>query len=61
MHSTGIPSNAEMTFKHLPDILAKEYTLERAIKEKNLIKKYLSHAIIGWGHFGHTSSYHNSK
>ena len=61
VHSTGIPSNAELTFKHLPDILAKEYTLERAIKEKKLIQKYLSHAIIGWGHFGRTSSYHNSK
>ena len=61
VHSTGIPVNSEKCFKNLPDILSKEYTSERAVKEKNLIQKYLSMAIIGWGHFGRSSRYHNSK
>ena len=61
VHSTGIPSNCKQSFKYLPEVLEKDLSLERALKDKNLIRSYLSQAIIGWGHFGRASAYHKNK
>ena len=57
LHSTGIPSNCKQSLKYMPEVLKKDLSLERALKDKNLIKSYLSQAIIGWGHFGNASAY----
>ena len=61
VHSTGIQFNSERCLKNLPNILKGEYTLERALNEKDQIRKYMNSALIGWGHFGRSTSYHNDN